>query len=116
MKYSIKIIFISNLTILLFISCFSIHFLNIEINIDNQLEYGKEDNIDFSKYSTTIKPLVIYNPFINLINNNLDIHNKQFENNNLINDQLEKHINFANSHGIYGFGFYYPFFDKKNSI
>lgn len=113
MKYSIKIIFISNLTILLFISCFSIHFLNIEINIDNQLEYGKEDNIDFSKYSTTIKPLVIYNPFINLINNNLDIHNKQFENNNLINDQLEKHINFANSHGIYGFGFYYPFFDKK---
>ena len=113
MKYNIKIIFISNLTILLFIFSFSIHFLKIEINIDNVLEYHKEDNIDFSNYSTTIKPIAIYNPFINIINNGQKIHNLKSNNNNLINEQLEKHINFAKSHGIYGFAFYYPFFDKN---
>lgn len=112
MEYNIKII-ISNLTILLLIFTFSMHFLNIEINIDNQLEYDREDNIDFSKYTTTVKPIAIYNPFINLTSNILDIHNQQFNNNNFINEQLEKYINFAKSHGIYGFAFYYPYFDKN---
>lgn len=113
MEYNIKIIIISNLTILLFVFSFSMYFLKIEINIDNQLEYDREENIDFSKYTTTIKPIAIYNPFINLISNSLDIHNLQFHNNNFINEQLEKYINFAKSHGIYGFAFYYPYFDKN---
>ena len=81
-----------------------------EINIDNQLEYDKEDNINFSHYSTNVKPIAIYKPDIN----NLEIiQNRQFTNYNLIIKLINKLINFAKSHGIYGFAFYFPFYDKK---
>ena len=97
--------------ILLLTSGFLIKFLKREINIDNQLKFDKEDNIDFSEYSTNVKPIAIYKP--NIIK--LDIRNGQININNLIIEQLKKHIDLAKSHGIYGFAFYFPFFDSNIS-
>lgn len=36
--------------------------LKTEIVIDNRMKIPKENNLDFSKFSTTIKSIAIYNP------------------------------------------------------
>ena len=66
MIHDIKIIFITIFIILLLNSRFLIQLLRKEINIDNKIGYDKEDDIDFSGYSSTVKPIAIYN-----INNNI---------------------------------------------
>lgn len=109
MLLNLKIIIVLNLFLLLFTSGFLIQFLKIEINIDNQLAYDKEDNIDFSEYSTTVKPISIYKQ--NTISQ--DISTEQFNNYNIVMERLKNHINLAKFHGIYGFAFHYPFFDKN---
>ena len=59
-------IFITILSLVFFIINRYNYLSKKEINIDNQFEYIKEDNLDFSKYSSTIKPIALYNSEINL--------------------------------------------------
>ena len=101
-------IFISILSSVFFIINRYNYLSKKEINIDNQFEYIKEDNLDFSKYSSTIKPIALYNSEINLINDNsINIKRKlKLNEDDLIIKYLENEINLAKTHGIYGFGFY----------
>ena len=108
---SLKLLFIFNIIVLLLTYSFLIQFLKVEIKLDNQLKYDAEDNIDFSEYSTTVKPIAIYKPYIASLN----ISNGKLNNYNQIIEQLKKNINLAKSHGIYGFAFYFSFFDKNIS-
>ena len=66
----------------------------------------KNKDFDFSDYSTTIKPIVLYNSKINfsIKDKNINIFELYFK-----NKKFNQQINFAKSHGIYGFGFYYLF-------
>ena len=80
-----------------------------EIIIDNRMNFYKEENIDFSNYSSSIKPIAIYN--FNLIAKNetdtlICNERKSIIKNDIIK-KLIKQIKLANSHGIYGFAFYY---------
>ena len=77
-----------------------------EIIIDNKLDVTKENNIDFSKFKTTIKPIAFYNPNIYLINETNN-NSKNFLWNNNTLDEINTHIKLAKMHGIYGFGFHY---------
>jgi len=56
-KIKIIIIFISSIYLSKYLSFSS----KTEIIIDNSVKFDKENNIDFSPYSTTIKPIAIYN-------------------------------------------------------
>ena len=91
--------------------------LKKEINIGNPTKYS-ENYMDFSEYSTTIKPIALYNIDFNIINQNKNIfiNNKKFNKESIIIiiKQLKEHINFAKSHGIYGFAFYYSLSQIKN--
>jgi len=60
-------------------------FLKKEINIENPIKYFEND-IDFSEYSTTIKPIAIYNLDSNIIgyNPNNFINDKQLKGENLV--------------------------------
>ena len=89
-------------------------FLKQKINIDDPQVNDKEDNIDFSCYSTTMKPIAIFNSNDNLKNDNLFINDSKVNNYSFKNKQLEEQINFAKSHGIYGFAFYYFLFNAQN--
>ena len=85
--------------------------LKKEINIENPKKFFEND-IDFSGYSTSIKPIAIYNLDFNIMdynpNSNIDDKTKKLnEKHSIIINQLEEQINFAKSHGIYGFAFYY---------
>ena len=88
-------------------------FLKTQITIDNRIKYDFEDNISFSKYSTTIKPIALYEPEIDLMKS-LNNHTSLLIN-DLIYKKLENQINLAKIHGIYGFGIYYSWpFDNSN--
>ena len=89
--------------------------LKQKINIDNPMVFYYEDNIDFFDYSTTIKPIAIYNSNENLKNYNLNIYGSNINNSLIALKKLEEDINFAKSHGIYGFAFYYIFINENNS-
>ncbi len=71
----------------------------------------KNKDLDFSDYSTTIKPIVIFNSKINFSINdkNINIFKLYFQ-----NKKFNQQINFAKSHGIYGFGFYFLFSHNKS--
>ena len=93
-------------------------FLKKEINIENPIKYFEND-LDFSGYSTTIKPIAIYNLDSNIMdyNPNNIINDKQLKEENLVlTNELEELIHFTKSHGIYGFAFYYSLYhDNKIS-
>ena len=98
-------IFITILSLVFFIINYNKFSTKKEINIDNQFEFIREDNLDFSKYSTNIKPIALYNSKINLINdNNINI-NRILNEDDLILKKLKNEIDLAKNHGIYGFGF-----------
>ena len=82
-----------------------LYFSQEEIEINNRMQFTKEEDIDFSGYSTTIKPIAIYLPETNSINDT---------NKNYIFEKIKSHINLAKNHGIFGFAFYY--FLSDNSI
>lgn len=103
-------------SLVFFMRNFLILFLKKEINIDNSIKYEKEDNIDFSKYSTTIKPIAFYNANINLINETIINNNEIPKGNDNIIKQLEAHFNLAKNHGIYGFGIFYFWSPNKKHI
>ena len=86
---------------------FFIFFLKKEIRIDNVIKYVKEDNIDFTDYYSSIKPIAIYNFNINYIDDNLNHNKTQLNINDILNKQMVQEIKLAKSHGIYGFAFYY---------
>ena len=113
MLFHIKFLIILSSTYIIR-DCFLI-FLKQTINIDNQKVYYNEENIDFSDYSTTIKPIAIYYSNENLKNDNLYIYDSKENNSSTTLKILEEDINFAKSHGIYGFAFYYIFFHDKNN-
>ena len=110
-----EIIFIT-INLLFLIACFYliysyreeiIFYFKNEINNDNILKCEKEENQIFTKYSSTIKPIALYNQNIYSINESLTNNNKKL--------LLENQINLAKEHGIYGFGFYYFWPFNKNS-
>ena len=86
-----------------------------EITIDNRIKYDIEDNIYFSNYSSTIKPIALNNPKIDLINTKSMKNNSLYHFNDSKYKRLENQISLAKNHGIYGFGIYYfwPFY-KNN--
>ena len=73
----------------------------------------KNKDLDFSDYATTIKLIVIYNSKINF-SIKTKIINKYVLYFNNRNKKFNKEINFAKSHGIYGFGFYHLFSYNKS--
>ena len=80
------------LIIILFIIYYDIKNPPKRIEIDNALnETIYENNIDFSNYSSSIKPIAIYYP--------------RFE--NIQDETIKDHIILAKSHGIYGFAMFY---------
>ena len=89
-----------NASILLLIILFKI-VSRKELCIDNLMIFDKENDLNFSKFTTTVKAIAIYN-----INYTLIDKTPKADNNIMIN-QLTQHIELAKSHGIYGFGFYY---------
>ena len=90
-------------------------FLKKEIETDNLMSHEKEKNIDFSQYSTTIKPIAIYNYGTNIINETKNINNSEINIEDIEIKKLEEQIILAKTHGIYGFAFYYFCFEYKNS-
>ena len=86
----------------------TIHILNLkeDIIMNNKDICYKEENFDFSGYTSSIKPIAFYN----IENENIsNINNKEIVKN------LTDQINFAKNHGIYGYGFYF-FLNIKNII
>ena len=80
----------------------------IIIEIDNIFEMSLyENNINFSNYSTTIKPLTLYYP--DLIYFNQSIINILKNENEFIAQIILKQVNLARNHGIYGFAINYVF-------
>ena len=68
--------------------------------------------MNFSNYSTDIKPIVIYIPKFNQYNNEL-INNKL--SNILKSEIIKKQIDLAKNHGIYGFAIYYNWIINNNN-
>jgi len=102
---------------------------NKKKNNNNDLFY--ENNIDFSNYSTDIKSIAIYlpnfysnNKFIYLKNttsiDKLDYLPDYYYRNNINKYSLKlilnKQIELAQKHGIYGFAIYYYWFSGKTSF
>ena len=90
-------------------------YLKQQIDIGNPHIYDKEDNINFSYYSTTIKPIAIYYSNSDLKKSNLNIYDSKMKIYSIKVKQLEEQINLAKSHGIYGFAFFYFLFNDKNN-
>ena len=93
-----------------------------QINLDNELQPAYESNINFSNYSSILKPIALYYPENNNFNFNYvnSSYNNNYyfkfnNNNNLVgknNDKIkkiERQIELAKSHGIYGFGIMFIF-------
>ena len=107
--HNIKIIFLIIFIVLLFTNGFLKQIIKKEIYFDNKIGYDREDNIDFSGYSSTVKPIALFDVDNNIVKSN----DFQINNNNIINE-LIKIFNLAINHGIYGFAFYYQYnFDRK---
>ena len=84
-----------------------------EIIIDNKLNLIKEDNMDFSQYSSSIKTIEFYYPKIHILNEKNEYREKILNDKNIAN-KLKEQINLAKNHGIYGLGFYYFWSSIKN--
>ena len=89
--------------------------LKTEIVIDNRMKIPKENNLDFSKFSTTIKSIAIYNPK-NYLPDEKKIDNSHgvIKDNSLYSINLEEKIKIAKNHGIYGLAFNYIWPKKRN--
>jgi len=105
MLYDIKIIITTIFTVQIFTNTFLMQILKREIHIDNKIMYDKEVNIDFSSYSSSVKPIAIYSQD----NNNIFNKNENQIDNNTIINEFRKVLDFAKNHGIFGFAFYYQF-------
>ena len=105
-KLKILIILFSSI----YLSKYILMSVKTEIIVDNRIKFEKEDNIDFSKFSTTIKSIAIYN-----INNSLIKINKIDNDQNLIkyNIKYYKANNYFYTHLIYNNLFQKKFIDNN---
>ena len=104
---------------------FNINYNKIEINLDNELPPEYEKNINYSNYSSIIKPIALYYPEFNNINLNYfninsintsifkgninqDQNNINYEKQNKL-EKIKKQIELARNHGIYGFAICFTF-------
>ena len=110
---------------ILFLYFFKINNYEKAIDLDNEFPAKYEKNINFSNYSSNIKPIALYNPeFIcfNFKYSNLNCHNNSNYNININNNSINSNrlniiknqIELAKNHGIYGFAINY-YFDFNNS-
>ena len=77
--------------------------LKTEIVIDNRMKIPKENSLDFSKFSTTIKYIALYNPKNYLpAENKIDNSHGVIKDNSLYSINLEENIKIEKNHGIYG--------------
>ena len=90
-------------------------FSKTEIILDNKLNLSKEDNIDFSRYNTSIKAIVLYNSNIIIINETNEEEKNYLNNDELINN-IKNQITLAKNHGIYGFAFHYYWSPDKKLV
>ena len=111
-KLKILIILFSSI----YLSKYILISMKTEIIIDNRINFEKEDNIDFSKFSTTIKPIALYNISNSLTNiNKADNDQNSIKYNTLLN-KIKRQIIFAKNHGIYGFAFNYLLTAYNNTL
>ena len=108
-------IFWSLIKFIVIILCFLNYNHNkIEIDLDNELPPEYEKNVNYYNYSTDIKPIAIYYPEFNNINNNynykinINQNYQNFEYQNK-NEKIKSQIELAKSHGIYGFAICFVF-------
>ena len=87
----------------------------IKIETDNEIFFKLyEKNINFSNYSTIIKPIAFYFPNVNSFNNIIYTFindSKKFTNSSLANI-IKIQIELAKSHGIYGFAIHFNYYDN----
>ena len=114
-----------SIIILCSFNIFNINYYKIEINLDNELPPEYEKNINYTKYSSILKPIALYYPEFNNINLNYlninsinisiykgNINRNQNNINNEKQNKLEKiknQIELARNHGIYGFAICFTF-------
>ncbi len=84
----------------------------IKLEIDNIFNEKYEIDINFSNFTTEIKPIAIYIPKFNQYYN-------ESMNNKLINqfksELIKKQLDLAKNHGIYGFAIYYNWVISNNN-
>jgi hypothetical protein len=85
------------------------------IEIDNEFNFSLyNNNINFSDFnSTKLKPIAIYYPKYNYINENLSFNHI---NNEYMKNKILNQIRLAKNHGIFGFGINYIFYSNENNI
>ena len=107
------IYFIIVLNILFFPKKFYFNKKNI-IETDNQIFIKLyEKNLNFSNYSTIIKPIALYFPNVNFFNDIIYTNindSKTFTNFSLVNI-IKNQTELAKSHGIYGFAIHFNYYD-----
>jgi len=78
------------------------------VDIDNELNISQfENDINFTNQTSHLKPIALYYPDYNYINENLSI-NKLIE--NKISHKINNQIKLAQKHGIYGFAIFYQYY------
>ena len=88
--------------------------LKTEIVIDNRMKIPKENSLDFSKFSTIIKYIALYNPKNYLpAENKIDNSHGVIKDNSLYSINLEENIKIEKNHGIYGLTFNYIWTKKE---
>lgn len=75
----------------------------IKVDIDNLINEKYEKDIDFSKYSSEVKPIAIFIPEVENIYNQF----KSISKSNNKSEKIKQKVDLAKRHGIYGFGIYY---------
>ena len=94
--------------ILIFFKHIYIKNQKIKLDIDNIFKISLyENNINFSNYSTAIKPIALYYP--ELINFNQYFKKISKIENSSIDEIIIKQVDLAKNHGIYGFAINYIF-------
>ena len=121
-KFNLSIIFVKFYVIIFIILIFNKNLIpdirnKKKVEIDNNFDISLyENNLNFSNYSTEIKPIALYFSEYNNFNQNF-INNSQTIINNY--EIILKQINLAKEHGIYGFAIYYNFGsiqEERNNI
>ena len=98
---------------ILFSYNFNIKKSDINLDLDNEFPPIYEENINFSNYTSNIKPIALYYPEFNNFNFNYTNKTNINTNQNKIT-KLKNQIELAKNHGIYGFAIHFIFdFNNK---
>ena len=121
--------FFSLIKYFIIILCFfNINYKKLEINLDNELPPKYEKNINYSNYSSIIKPIALYYPEFNNINyfninsndssdykTYINQSNTYFGNRNKL-EKFKSQTELARNHGIYGFAICFVFEFNKTYL